>query len=575
MALQSSSQRSLAAELRAFAKDFTDFARGRLSRAIVLMLAGAVLEGVGLVLLVPMTSLLLQGGERGGILSALLGAIPFESQVGQMAVLLSLFVASIVVRAGVLTVRDRRLAILQFGFVEKQRYDLVAALARAPWAYVAGLRHAKVTAAIGTEVQMIAATAQLMLQSVVASSMLLAQWLLVLFIAPGLAALVVVLGALGTIAILPGIRRAANNGVEQVARQAAVMNVSGQMLAGLKLAKAQNAETAFLQDFRHHADFLTKAQLAGQRRHSRLRVASASLSAIVGAVMLLAGMWLGLPLAQLVTAIVILARMSGLISVLQQNAQQIASNLAAHASVSALRDDLGQSAGRAEQSSGPVPSIQSVGLEDVQFNRADGGGVQRANVLIHRGDVIGVAGPSGSGKTTFIDLLTGLLQPSAGRVLFNGMQVSAAEHNRFRDRMAYVAQDTYLLNDTIRRNLTWGGPAAVEADMWQALAATGAANLVRHMKDGLDTVIAERGSRLSGGERQRIAIARALLRKPDMMIFDEATNAIDVESERDIIMNLMDGSSRPTIILVAHRSETLRICERVFSFKDGQITACG
>lgn len=539
------------------------------------MLAGALLEGVSLVLLVPIAGLLLHGAEQGSGLSYLLDLIPFQSQLGQMAVLLALFVSVVALRAGVLTLRDRRLAILQLGFVEQQRSLLIMELAAAPWSYVASLRHARVTAAVGTEVHMIAATAQLMLQCVVTTSMLIAQWLLVLVIAPWLALLVAALGIIGTIGIIPTLRRASHTGFQQVERQMAVMNAAGQILAGLKLAKAQNAEAAFLEDFHRHSQALNRNQIDNQRRQSRLRVANASVTAIVGAIMVLGGMLLGLPLAHLVTAIMILARMSGPVMTLQQNAYHIATMLPAHASMSTLRSGLRQSRDDNEPASDLSTPIDSIASEDAGFLYSDGGGVDGVSVTFRRGEVVGITGPSGSGKTTFIDLLTGLLQPETGQVLVNGRPCNAQQFRRYRDRIAYVPQDSYLLNDTIRHNLAWGRFDVSEAAMWRALETAGAGQFVRRMQNGLDTPVAERGSRLSGGERQRIAIARALLRDPDVMILDEATNAIDLGSEQSIIAELTAMQARPAIILVTHRTETLRACGRVLTFKAGQVSTDG
>nr|WP_246386127.1 ABC transporter ATP-binding protein [Novosphingobium hassiacum] len=239
--------------------------------------------------------------------------------------------------------------------------------------------------------------------------------------------------------------------------------------------------------------------------------------------------------------------------------------------MSNLRKSLRQSQADDERASDASTAICTIGTQDVHYRHADGGGVTGVNLNLRRGEVVGITGPSGSGKTTFIDLLTGLLQPEGGQVLVNGQPVDASQFRQFRDRIAYIPQDSYLLNDTIRHNLAWGRADVSEAAMWRALEASGASQFVGQSQNGLDTPVAERGSRLSGGERQRIAIARALLRCPDVIILDEATNAIDVVSERLIIADLVAMPSKPMIVLVTHRPETLRLCERLITFEAGQI----
>ena len=138
--------------------------------------------------------------------------------------------------------------------------------------------------------------------------------------------------------------------------------------------------------------------------------------------------------------------------------------------------------------------------------------------------------------------------------------------------MSYVSQDPYLFHDTVRHNLSWANPQASESDMWQALMLAGADDLVRRMDSGLDTLVGERGTLVSGGERQRIALARAILRRPRVLVLDEATSAIDVASEHDILTRLRAFAPRPTVIIIAHRAESLALCDRVIALQAGRRT---
>jgi len=142
----------------------------------------------------------------------------------------------------------------------------------------------------------------------------------------------------------------------------------------------------------------------------------------------------------------------------------------------------------------------------------------------------------------------------------------------WRERVSYVSQDPFLFHDTIRRNLAWARPQASEAEMWAALALAGADALVRRMEQGLDTVVGERGALVSGGERQRIALARAVLRRPRLLVLDEATSAIDVAGERGILARLRALKPRPTIVVIAHRAESLGGCDRVVRLQDGRVS---
>ncbi len=187
------------------------------------------------------------------------------------------------------------------------------------------------------------------------------------------------------------------------------------------------------------------------------------------------------------------------------------------------------------------------------------------SLTIRQGEFLGVTGPSGACKTTFADLLVGLYPPQAGTIAVAGRPLDETLLPAWRNGLSYVSQDPFLFHDSIRRNLCWANPDASEAEMWQALAAAGADTLVRRMPQGLDTIVGERGTLVSGGERQRLALARALLRRPSLLVLDEATSAIDTQGEAEIFAGL--AANAATVVLIAHRTENLSACDRIFHIR--------
>ena len=191
------------------------------------------------------------------------------------------------------------------------------------------------------------------------------------------------------------------------------------------------------------------------------------------------------------------------------------------------------------------------------------------------GKVTALIGPSGSGKSTIADMLLGLLEPTAGRILADGIEINAANRRRWRDQVAYVPQDVFLLHETIAANLRLAAPQASNDDLWKALRSAHAAEFIERLEHQLDTVVGDRGVRLSGGERQRIALARALLRKPSLLILDEATSALDWQNQ-SLIAKSIDGlRGSMTILTIAHRPSMIAFADWVVAMESGRIVEVG
>ena len=231
-----------------------------------------------------------------------------------------------------------------------------------------------------------------------------------------------------------------------------------------------------------------------------------------------------------------------------------------------------------DESLPPLPFEQSLELEHVSFayEGADREALHDVSLAIRRGESVGVVGPTGAGKSTLVDVLIGLLTPTAGRILVDGRGVPDPPR-AWQRTIGYVPQSVVLIDDSLRRNIALGIPDGEvdEARLADALRMAQLGEFVAGLQDGLQTTVGERGVRLSGGQRQRVGIARALYHAPSLLVFDEATSALDNQTEATLLAAIEALRGTRTLIVVAHRLSSVRPCDRLVLLVDGRVAASG
>ncbi|GIH90579.1 ABC transporter ATP-binding protein [Planobispora siamensis] len=236
--------------------------------------------------------------------------------------------------------------------------------------------------------------------------------------------------------------------------------------------------------------------------------------------------------------------------------------------------DLEHNAGKTE-----VTSVRGeVEFRDVVFGYGEPGAapaVKDFTLKVAPGETIALVGPSGAGKSTVLGLVIGFLRPTSGRILLDGQDMETLDLRTYRRFLSIVPQESILFEGSIRENVTYGLKDVSEERVRQALQDANAMEFIDRLPDGLDTVVGERGARLSGGQRQRLAIARALIRDPRVLILDEATSALDTRSEALIQQALARLVAGRTVFVVAHRLSTIRGADRIVVMRDGGIEEVG
>lgn len=281
---------------------------------------------------------------------------------------------------------------------------------------------------------------------------------------------------------------------------------------------------------------------------------------------------LGIELASVVVMLFLLGRVVNLLGKAQRAYQRMVVCESAYWSIRAAIEEA-----EAEREPNPgsgVPTLQrAVRLQAVDFAHPGGPPLLHGqNAEIPAGQLTVIIGPSGVGKTTLLDLVAGLVEPDGGEVLIDDVPLSELDHMRWRQLIGYVPQEALLVNDSVFRNVSLGEHELSEADVQQALEDADAWDFVTRLPEGMHTFVGERGGRLSGGQRQRLALARALVHQPRLLILDEATSNLDPESEQAVLETIEHLKGRLTMLAVSHGSALVSVADRVYRMVDGRLT---
>jgi len=548
--------------VQALLRDYRHSAGARLWAALALMILGALAEGFGILMLVPLATFAIGGVGETGVLASLAG-VAITIPPGQRILLaLGLFIAAMAVRSALVYARDVLLGKLQAGYEASLRLRSAATLAQRGWTFASRIGQAGMQSLLLTDVprsSLAIAQAQLF---AVGGVMLVVQLVLAAVLSPALTAVAFVIILFGSFASLHWIRRGVKSGIAFVERAEESTSSGFKLHAALKAALAQGTVPQFLAEYR--------SSLAGARQETVRyfhNVAAARSIAFLGSALAAALLFfighslLALPFPVLVASLVLFARMAGPAQQLQSSAQTIA---AFAPSFAAIERRLGKLQAVPEERLPARPLVwNELQLDRAAYEHQAGLGLQTTSLTLTRGEWLGIGGPSGAGKTTLIDLVAGLLSPQSGSVTVDGHVLEDEALARWRAGLAYVGQEGSVFDDSVRGNLVADSGGATDEELWAALDRVRLADRVRAFPNGLNERVGDRGSSLSGGERQRLVIARALMRSPSLLLLDEATAALDAESEAALLERLQALTPRPAAMVVAHRPSTLAHCDSV------------
>ena len=539
--------------LAALLRDFRQFAGARLWLTLFLILVGAVAEGFGLLMIVPLASIAI--GKDQALFARFAASAGAFSADQRFLAALGLFVAAMAARSLLLYLRDVQTGRLETGYEASLRLRAAAALARRGWPFASRIGQAGMQSLLLSNVPRAGQAVNYAQAFVVAAVMLAVQLILTAILSPVLTAIAVVVMAFGAALSMRQVRRSVKRGVSISESTGASTSSGFRLHAGLKAALAQGTVPQFLDEYRASLMRLADRLVDFVRDFSAARQGAAFGAALAAAVLLFVGVRvLDLPFPVLIASLVLFARMSAPAQALQQAAQQVAANAPAFAAIEAQLGRLDPPLAE-ESARGPLDWTE-LRFDDVAFEHQRGLGLAGASLVLRRGEWLGIQGASGAGKTTLVDLIAGLLEPERGRISVDGEPLAGELLEHWRAGLSYAGQEGTVFNDSVRGNLNAEGAAADDKALWNALGLVGLSERIRAFPQSLDEPVGDRGSQLSGGERQRLVLARALLRRPTLLILDEATAALD---------------PRPAAIVVAHRDSTLGHCDSVISIQHGMV----
>ncbi|MFM2042070.1 MAG: hypothetical protein RLY86_646 [Pseudomonadota bacterium] len=550
----------------------------RVALVAALTVAGTLAEGAGILMLVPLLAYLGLGGEN-----------PALPDPAILAGALGLYLVIVAGAAGLAALRSVQATALQLRLMDALRGRLHRAVLNLSWPAFQSLRAADLQHALTTEIQRIGLLVDAMVSLGVAMLLVPVMLTVALVLSPALTLMTLAVAGIAVLATRTLGRRVFELGRRQGDVYRGMLADLGDDLAGFKVIKSFRVEDARAAAMGRHFRALRDAQMAYARNRAVERALLQMAAAVTVALALLAAIGpLGLSLAAAGGLILAFGRLAQALLRALTMWRMALSALPALESVEAALARCAAGADVGEEPATPSveptvdlpaaipPLAVAIAFTGVSVTYPDGRrGLAGVEARLPARATTALIGPSGAGKSTLADLAAGLSGPGAGLVTLDGRPLTAAGRRAWRARVGLVPQDPFLFHDTIRANLLVARPDADDAALTRALEDAAALDFVTRLPHGLGTVVGERGSALSGGERQRIALARALLRRPELLILDEATSALDQETEAAIARSLERLRGRLTVLVIAHRPSTVRGADHVILMEGGRVTAAG
>jgi ATP-binding cassette subfamily C protein len=548
--------------------------------ALLLMVLISLTEGLGLLLLVPLLQLVgldVQQGSLGQItllISELFTIIGIQMNLLSVLVIYVLITSISALLYRFQTIRSYE---IQYKFAAHMRKRLYSSITNSNWLFFTKYRASDFAHALTNEIERIGfGTSQFL--SFLSSIMVLMVYIIFAFKLTGILTGIIFFVGLAFLLLLRRNAELSRSSGEEITTSTRDLYSSiMQHLDGMKTIKSFSMQQENIGLFSSQTNVVAQKYMDTISSYANVKLLFDVGTVVVLAIMVMVLIQVvKIPTATLILLIYLFFRMIPLFSVIQSSYQYILNMLPAFINVTNLEKRCWDAVEPNESKDEKVELNKVISFREVSFSYQSGEhfAIRGLNLQIPAGKTTAIIGPSGAGKSTVTDLLMGFIKPEKGRIEVDGVSVSNSPGS-WRNIIGYVPQDTFLFNESLRFNLLFSKPDADENELKDALKLAAASEFVYKLPNGLDTVIGDRGVRLSGGERQRLALARALLRKPCLLILDEATSNLDSENEKRILKAIGDLHGEITILVIAHRLSTIQNSDYIHLMVDGRILESG
>ncbi len=545
--------------------------------AVVLMGLVSLSEGIGLMLLIPLlqqTGLDVYQGSLGTVARFLSRAFEFVHLEARLPTVLG-FYLTVAVLIGCLSRWESILKFqLVYRFVSALRLRLYDAVGRTSWEFFARLRSSSIAHVLTTEVERVGAATFHLMQLVSLAAISLTYIGFAFALSWGMTAVVFVAGILLLLAQRRQlvVARAAGRDTSEETR--GLFAAISEHLSGMKTARCHGLDLQLAESFSAQTSKVKVASLRSvfNQADTKFRL-DLGHTLILGAILYASIELVQIAAAEVLLLLYLYARLMPRLSGVLQSYQGFMNLLPAYAAVSELEEECVAAPVVRTSHAQDIELREGIHLKGVSFQH-DRPVLEDLTLSVEAGRVTAIVGPSGAGKSTIAELVIGLIQPHRGSVWVDNTPLAPEHLSSWRRQIGYVSQDGFLFHDTVRANLLWANPQATAEQIKRALCMA-SAGFVERLPERLDTIVGDRGILLSAGEKQRLAIARALIREPSLLILDEATSQLDSENEENVLNAMDQLRGYTTILTIGHRPSTVHRADTIHILDAGTIIESG